>query len=150
MSIEYFVESIRRNPVSTKWRFDEMTLRQKAFSTKWLSRRSVVRRSVVYPIFWYDNIGIWLGKPSPGQKRICRIYANFTFLNLPTRVAQSFQNAQFSTQKCTVWLFSSEVCALHHYCVHKCRMAQFAKSAFLQVKVVIWGKYKNLNKITKI
>ena len=21
-------------------------------------------------IFWYDNIGLWLGKPSPGQKRI--------------------------------------------------------------------------------
>ena len=49
MSIEYFVESIRRKPVSTKWTFDKMTLRRKAFSTKWLSRRSVVRRSVVYP-----------------------------------------------------------------------------------------------------
>ena len=47
MSIEYFVESIRRKPVSTKWTFDKMTLRQKAISTKWLSRRSVVRRSVV-------------------------------------------------------------------------------------------------------
>ena len=46
MSIEYFVESIRRKPVSTKWTFDKMT--QKAISTKWLSRRSVVRRSVVY------------------------------------------------------------------------------------------------------
>ena len=41
MSIEYFVESIRRNPVSTKWTFDKMTLRQKAFSTIWLIRRSV-------------------------------------------------------------------------------------------------------------
>ena len=49
MSIEYFVESIRRKPVSTKWTFDKMTLRQKAISTKWLGRRSVVRRSVVYP-----------------------------------------------------------------------------------------------------
>ena len=27
-----------------------MTLRQKGFSTKWFSRQSVVRRSVVYPI----------------------------------------------------------------------------------------------------
>ena len=50
VNIEYFVESIRRKPVSTKWTFDKMTLRQKAFSTKWHSRRSVVRRSVVYPI----------------------------------------------------------------------------------------------------
>ena len=53
MSIEYFVESIRRKPVSTKWTFDKMTLRQKAISTKWLSRRSVVRRSVVYPSLMY-------------------------------------------------------------------------------------------------
>ena len=49
MSIEYFVESIRRKPVSTKWTFDKMTLRQKAFSTKWLSRRSVVYPMCIFP-----------------------------------------------------------------------------------------------------
>ena len=49
MNIEYFVESIRLKPVLTKWTFDKMTLRQKAFSTKWRSRRSVVQQSVVYP-----------------------------------------------------------------------------------------------------
>ena len=42
MNIEYCVESIRRKPVSTKWTFDKLTLRQKAFSTKWRSRRSVI------------------------------------------------------------------------------------------------------------
>ena len=50
VNIEYFVESIRRKPVSTKWTFDKMTLRQKAFSTKLSSRRSVVRQSVIYPV----------------------------------------------------------------------------------------------------
>ena len=44
-----FVESIRRTPVSTMWTFDKMTLQQKAFSTNWFSRQSVVGRNVVYP-----------------------------------------------------------------------------------------------------
>ena len=39
-----------------------------------------------------------------------------------------------SEQSC----FLSEVCALHHYCVHQCRIAQFvyAKGTSLQVKSI--------------
>ena len=72
MSIEYFVESIRRKPVSTKCTFDKMTLRQKAISMKWLSRRSVVQRSVVYPKRQLQNCK---GIPScnyPGKKQILK------------------------------------------------------------------------------
>ena len=25
--------------------------------------------------FWYDNIGLWLGKPSPGQKPVRAVYS---------------------------------------------------------------------------
>ena len=77
--------------------------------------------------------------PNPRhEKRIRRIYAYFVFLYLPASVAQPFQNAHFFLPKSEQSCFLSEVCALHHYCVHQCRIAQFvyAKGTSLQVKSI--------------
>ena len=77
--------------------------------------------------------------PNPRhEKRVRRIYANFVFLYLPASVAQPFQNAHFFLPKSEQSCFLSEVCALHHYCVHQCRIAQFvyAKGTSLQVKSI--------------
>ena len=77
--------------------------------------------------------------PNPRhEKRIRRIYANFVFLYLPASVVQLFQNAHFFLPKSEQSCFLSEVCAVHHYCVHQCRIAQFvyAKGTSLQVKSI--------------
>ena len=75
--------------------------------------------------------------PNPRhEKRIRRIYANFyTYLQA---LRSLFKMRIFFLPKSEQSCFLSEVCALHHYCVHQCRIAQFvyAKGTSLQVKSV--------------